>query len=389
MKVILIMTANLNIMIKPASSICNLSCKYCFYHSLSEKRLKRSYGYMDIDLLEKIVKKGLTYAGDTCTFAFQGGEPTLAGLKFYKKLIEFELKYNFKNLLIINAIQTNGINGDEEWAKFLSENRFLVGISLDGPREIHDTNRIDNQGKGTFKKVMETINLLNKYKVEYNILTVITSMVARHTNKVYNFFKNHNFQYLQFIPCLDLLDEEIRKNDYSLKSDKYAYFLKTLFDLWYDDIFKGNIISIQYFDNLLGLLMGYKPEVCGMAGQCTCQFIIEANGGVYPCDFYVTDQWYLGNIKESNFNELLNSTNSKRFVEVSRYIEPECKLCRWHYLCRGGCRRWREPFIYRKPRLNILCSAYKKFFNYSEERLIKLAQQLKAERTIEQNKTYL
>ncbi len=377
------MISNLNMMIKPTSSNCNLSCKYCFYHSLTESRKIKSYGYMDIDLLEKIVKKGLAYSNKTCTFAFQGGEPTLVGLNFYKKLIEFELKYNYKNLLIVNAIQTNGIKIDEKWAKFLSKNRFLVGISLDGPKEIHDTNRIDNQGKGTFKKVMEAINLLNKYKVEYNILTVVTSLVARHTNKVYNFFKQHSFRYLQFIPCLNPLNGEREEKSYSLKPDRYAYFLKTLFDLWYDDISKGNIISIQYFDNLLGLLMGYKPEVCGMTGQCTCQFIIESNGGVYPCDFYVIDQWYLGNIKELKFDELLDSINSKRFVEVSKYISPECKSCKWFYLCKGGCRRWREPFINKKPRLNILCSAYQEFFEYAEDRLIKIANQLKTKRTME------
>jgi len=382
------MTYNLNIMIKPASSNCNLRCKYCFYHSLAKSRKIKSYGFMDISLLEKIVEKGLFYAEQNCTFAFQGGEPTLVGLDFYKKLIEFELKYNYKNLSIINAIQTNGIMINKKWAKFLSENRFLVGISLDGPKEIHNTNRINNQGKGTFKRVIETINLLNKYKVEYNILTVVTSLVARHPTKVYNFFKNHKFRYLQFIPCLEPLNEEIRKEDYSLKPEKYAYFLKTIFDLWYDDILKRDIISIQYFDNLLGLLMGYKPEVCGMAGHCICQFVIEADGGVYPCDFYVTDQWYLGNIKKLDFNKLLNSVNSKRFNEVSKYINPECESCKWYYLCRGGCRRWREPFENEKPKLNILCSAYKKFLNYSKERLIELAQKLKAERMIEKNNIY-
>lgn len=382
------MTSNLNMMIKPASSNCNLSCKYCFYHSLTESRKIKSYGYMDIDLLEKIVKNGLAYSNKTCTFAFQGGEPTLVGLNFYEKLIEFELKYNYKNLSIINAIQTNGIMINKKWAKFLSENRFLVGISLDGPKEIHNTNRINNQGKGTFKKVIETINLLNKYKVEYNTLTVVTSLVARHTSKVYNFFKQHGFRYLQFIPCLNPLNGEIEEKDYSLKPDRYAYFLKTLFDLWYYDISKGNIISIQYFDNLLGLLMGHKPEVCGMAGYCICQFVVEANGGVYPCDFYVIDQCYLGNIKELEFDELLNSNNSKRFVKVSKYISPECKSCKWFYLCRGGCRRWREPFRNGKPRLNILCSAYQEFFEYTEDRLIKIANQLKTERTIEQNNNY-
>jgi len=377
------MTNNLNIMIKPASSNCNLCCKYCFYHSLAKSRKTKSYGYMDIDLLEKIVKKSLAFSNKNCTFAFQGGEPTLIGLDFYRKLIEMELKYNDKNLAIINAIQTNGISINEEWAKFLSENHFLIGISIDGPKEIHDTNRINNQGEGTFKKVIQAINLLNKYKVEYNILTVVTSLVARHTNKVYNFFKNHNFRYLQFIPCLESLNEETRKENYSLKPEKYAHFLKTLFDLWYDDISKGNIISIQYFDNLIGLLMGYKPEVCGMTGQCACQFIIESDGGVYPCDFYVIDEWYLGNIKKLTFDELLNSNNSKRFVEVSKYISPECKQCKWFYLCKGGCRRWREPFINKKPRLNILCSAYQEFFEYAEDRLIKIANQLKTKRTME------
>ena len=196
---------------------------------------------------------------------------------------------------------------------------------------------------GSFNKVMSAIALFNKYKVEYNILSVITGNVARHVSKVYSFFKGNNFRYLQFIPCLDPLDGQRGENDYSLSWERYVYFLKNIFDLWYEDVIKGNIISIRYFDNLVGLFMGYRPEACGMLGECQCQFVIEADGGVYPCDFYVTDKWLLGNIRDKGIEELGNSDRSMDFINASRYLNPECRECKWFSLCRGGCRRDREP----------------------------------------------
>lgn len=179
----------ISLLIKPASSNCNLSCNYCFYHDIAENRTIANYGMMDIGLLEKVVQKALEYADHVCTFAFQGGEPTLIGLEFYKKLIEFEKKYNKKKVQINNAIQTNGLRIDEDWARFLAENRFLVGISLDGPKDIHDANRVDAKEGGSFNRVMNTIGFFDKYKVEYNVLCVVNGYVARHANKIYNFFK--------------------------------------------------------------------------------------------------------------------------------------------------------------------------------------------------------
>lgn len=371
------MIKSLSIMIKPSSSNCNMQCEYCFYHDISNKRMQKSYGFMNFELLEIIVQKALKKIEEECTFIFQGGEPTLVGIDFYKKLVEYEQKYNQKNIEINNAIQTNGLAIDEEWANFFAQNHFLVGISLDGPKKIHDLYRVDNQGEGTFQRIIKAIHLLDKYDVKYNILTVVTPQVARHIHKIYNFFKNNNFTYLQFIPCLYPLDEEPGKYNFFLTPKKYSYFLKTLFDLWYQDVAKDHIISIRYFDNLIQSLMGYSPAVCGMSGHCNCQFIIEANGDVYPCDFYVLDKWYLGNIEEKSLDEFLKSTISVKFVKSSKYIDPKCHNCPFFSICLGGCRRWREPFISRKPRLNILCPAYQEFFRYTLDRFNNIIEKIK------------
>jgi len=324
---------------------------------------------MDADILELLVKKALDYAEGICTFAFQGGEPTLAGLDYYRKLIELVKKHNTKKVSVNYAIQTNGLAIDKEWAEFLAENKFLVGISLDGPKELHDLSRYDPRGKGSFNRVMKAIELFNKFKVEYNILCVVNSYTARHINKVYDFFKKNNFKYLQFIPCLDPLGEVPGGHEFSLSPERYAHFLNNLFDEWYRDIKMGNEISIRYFDNLVGMLMGYPTESCGMSGVCTSYFVIEANGGVYPCDFYVLDEFYLGNIMENTFEELKNCKVSIKFVEDSKPVDPLCRECNFYSLCRGGCRRNREPFMDSKPVLNFYCSSFKDFFQHAGGRL--------------------
>lgn len=365
-----------SLLIKPASSLCNLRCNYCFYHAIAKQRQIECYGIMDLETLETIVKEALIYADHSCTFAFQGGEPTLAGLDFYKKLMEFEKKYNVKKVQINHALQTNGIEINDQWASFLAEHRFLVGISLDGSKEIHDQNRMDMKSEGSFNKVMNAIALFNKYKVAYNILSVVTGNLARHVGKVYAFFKKNNFKYLQFIPCLDSLTEPKGANPYSLTPARYTIFLKNLFDLWYEDEKSNSRISIRFFDNLLGIFMGYRPEACDMLGKCTSQFIIEADGSVYPCDFYVIDKWRLGNIKDTSFLELKNSEKSIRFINSSENHSPKCQHCKWFNLCHGGCRRDRLPLDSDSPGLNYFCSSYQEFYAYAGDRLRKLAHNL-------------
>jgi len=332
---------------------------------------------MSLATLEEIVKKTLLFADQFCNFAFQGGEPTLIGLDFFRTLITLQEKYNVKKVKISNSIQTNGTLIDEAWAEFLHEHNFLVGLSLDGNKDTHDLMRFDANAAGTFQKVMKTVNLFDQYKVEYNILFVVNATVARYTTKIYHFFKKQKFQYLQFIPCLDPLDETSGGQAHSLTPERFEYFLKTIFDLWYEDVKAGNLISIRYFDNILSMMLGYPPESCGMSGVCSCQFVIEADGGVYPCDFYVSDEWLLGNILEMDYFDLKHSPTCVRFEEVSKHIDPICKTCNWGYFCRGGCRRDREPFMDGQPGLNIFCTAFAHFFDYAIPRFEEIARTLK------------
>ncbi len=366
----------LSVLIKPASSSCNLRCKYCFYYDIAEKRDVKNFGIMTADTLKTIVKKLLSEATGSCSFAFQGGEPTLAGLDFYKQLIRFQKEYNLNGCKINNAIQTNGIVIDDDWAQFLAENDFLVGISLDGPPEIHNHNRIDEGDDGTSNRVMKTIRLFDKYKVKYNILYVVTALSAKHPEKIYRYFKKQGYEYWQFIPCLDPYGDERGNSAFSLTPELYADFLKTTFDLWYQDIIGGNIISIRYFDNLVRMAAGMRPEACGMSGVCQCQFVIEADGGVYPCDFYVFDDYKMGNILDNSFKELFERDVTRDFIKKSCYVDPECKQCRWFGLCRGGCRRDRDYNGDQVLQKNYYCEALKSFFEYSASRLMHLSRMI-------------
>ena len=232
-----------SLLIKPVSGSCNMRCKYCFYRDVSDKRSVENYGRMSDETMETLVRNALDTCEEGCSFAFQGGEPTLAGLDFFRKFTSLAEKYNTKGVKVSYALQTNGLDLSDDWAEFFSKENFLVGVSLDGDKAIHDTSRLDARGKVTFSRVINTIERFNKHGVEYNILCVLTSYVARHPEKIYRFFKSSGFKYLQFIPCLDPLGEERGGNFYSLTPERYEMFLKQIFDLWYADCKKHQGIS--------------------------------------------------------------------------------------------------------------------------------------------------
>lgn len=349
-----------------------MRCKYCFYSDVSESRSIPSYGIMTEDTLEALTKKVFDSAEEAAGFLFQGGEPTLAGLPFYEKLIELQKKYNTRGIPIQNSTQTNGYAINDEWASFFAKNGFLVGLSIDGTRDTHNSLRVDACGKGTYDKVMNAARLFEKYGVEFNILCVVNNFVARYPRKVYNELKR--FKYLQFIPCLDPFDGE--KQQFSLTTERYASFLCATFDEYFRDFMAGNYISIRNFDNYVRIFMGYPPENCAMCGRCTCYFVAEGDGSIYPCDFYVLDEWRLGSINEASFEELIETDKAKEFVAASEHVSEKCRSCRYFPLCRGGCRRDREPFSDGHPSLNRLCSAYEKFFAYTHERMAEMARVL-------------
>ena len=359
------------LMVKPASSNCNLACSYCFYHSLARAREVASYGLMTDECMEVLIKKALQYAEASCTFAFQGGEPTLAGLSFYKRFISLEKIYNIRQIPIYHALQTNGTLLTEKWVEFLAEHRFMVGLSLDGSIDLHDASRLDSSGQCTYQKVIRALELLKKYQVDYNVLAVVSKTLTRKGRKVYNFFRSKHVDYVQFIPCIE--PHTGKSSQYSPRANEFAGFLMEVFDLWHTDLKKGKAISIQYFDNLVGMVAGFQPEVCGLSGSCQCNLVVEADGSVYPCDFYATDAWCLGNVKEMDIGEFIQTEQARLFVEGSRHIHDECKLCEWYKYCHGGCRRFRETTLAGKLGLNVFCRAYKQFFPYVLPRVQTLA----------------
>jgi len=363
----------IHLLIKPASGSCNMVCRYCFYRDELENREVASYGVMSDATAEKVVRRAFEFAERDCTFAFQGGEPTLAGLDFFKRFVALTERYNTKRVRVHYSIQTNGYVIDREWAEFFARYRFLVGLSLDGNKDIHDDLRPDHFGKGTFSKVMHAAQLFSSCGVDFNILTVVTAPLVRNIEKVYRFYTRNNFLFQQYIPCLDAIGEERGKKDYSLTPELYGRFLCRLFDLWYDDRKHGRPVSVRYFDNLLMVLRDTPPEACGMLGCCTIQNVVEADGEVYPCDFYVLDSYKLGNLNDVGFDQIHRKRLETGFLQSSLGKADECQTCPWKSVCRGGCRRDRDRFDGNAPGLNYYCESYKQFFSYAITRLQELA----------------
>lgn len=363
----------MSVMIKPASGLCNMRCRYCFYMDEVSNRETGCLGIMEESTLEAVLREVLRHATGHCTVAFQGGEPTLAGLDFFRRAVELERELNVNRCVIQNVIQTNGYVIDAQWAEFFAREGFLVGVSLDGQKELHDLNRVDAAGKGTFGRVMNTVKLLQAHKVEFNILTVVTAQTCRHARKLYQFFDKLALPYQQYIPCLDPFDTQRGSFPWSLTPELYGRFLCDLFDCWYADAVKGKRKFNRYFDNLLAILAGGRPEACGMLGFCSSQIIVEADGSVYPCDFYVLDKWKLGNFRTDSLETIEEKRRQLQFVELSTKRHPDCLQCRWQSLCRGGCRRDRSNEIHGELGKSYFCQSYQMFFEYAYPRLLALS----------------
>ncbi len=361
-----------NVLIKPASSSCNMRCSYCFYHDEAKNRSTDSFGLMQRETLEAVMHKALAHASGSCTFGFQGGEPTLAGLDFFKTAILLQKQHNVKKLPIQNTIQTNGLLIDDEWAAFFVQNHFLVGVSLDGYEDLHDLHRRDVTENGTFSKVMQGIETLKHHNVEFNILAVVTSETARNVREAYRFFFQSGLVYHQYIPCMDPLGSMPGQQSRSLTPELYARFLKKLFDLWYKDRTEGRFVYIRYFENLAGILLGHNAESCDMNGRCSVQYAIEADGSVYPCDFYMLDGDCIGNINADSMETIDRNRACLGFIQQSLPLPEQCRTCEWLRICRGGCKRYREQEADLHPGVNRFCGAYKEAFPYILPRLERL-----------------
>lgn len=336
------------IMLKPASSACNLRCKYCFYADLAGKRDTFSFGSMSDETAEKILRniKRELNQGDLVSIAFQGGEPALVGLDWYQRFVQ-KAQQILRGIRVEYALQTNGTMLDDAWAEFLYQHHFLVGLSIDAMSKCHNACRVDAQGNGTYTQVMESVHLLRKHRVEFNILCTLTSEIARHPAQVWNWICRNDFSYVQFTPCLDEMDEP-GKSPYALHPEKFASFYIQLFQRWLQDYQRGRYRSIKLFDDVVNLLAFGVPTACGIHGKCQCQLVVEADGSTYPCDFYCVDSWRLGNLESDSFVDMVQSERARSFQQRPREEMRACVDCRYRQFCGSGCRRMQRE-VYCAP----------------------------------------
>ncbi len=362
-----------SVLMKPSSGMCNMSCDYCFYCDEAKKREQESYGFMTEETLKNVIRRTLLRADGFASYAYQGGEPTLRGLGFFEKAVAYQKQYNKRGIPVMNALQTNGYAIDEKWCEFFRDNHFLIGISVDGTEEIHDAYRHDKAGGPTYSRVLQTIELFERYGVDYNILTVVNEKVAANIPEIYEDYRKKGWKYQQYIACLDPLEEKRGMMKYALQPKEYGGFLIQLFELWYEDWKRGTQPNIRQFENYVGILVGYQPEACDQQGVCGIQNVVEADGSVYPCDFYVLDEYRLGNLNESRMDEMDARRQELGFRERSEKLDESCKSCAYYRVCRGGCQRNREYCRETDTYYNYFCEGYRMFFDACMERMKEIA----------------
>lgn len=356
---------NLNVLIKPSSNKCNLKCKYCFYDDVSNSRQVSDYDYMSNETAEAIIDNVFKTQGlQQVHFGFQGGEPTLSGIEFFENFFSY-VKNQQGKVKVSYSLQTNGINIDRQWAQLFKTNNVLIGLSLDGPAKFHDSNRVDFGTKHTHSKVMNAAKILREYNVDFNVLTVVTNKNAQNIEKIYSYLVANDFNYLQFIPCLEPLDYKV-SNIRKVNDDYYKY-LSNLFKAWSKDIRSGKYVSIRMFDNMINMILGASPEACDMRGVCSVQNVIEADGTTFTCDFYAIDKYIIGNSMTDSFPSMLQSKVAQQFVISSTQHPDECKQCDYYALCRNGCRRMRVGNKY------MYCDALKHFYRTHGNELKQIA----------------
>ncbi len=365
------------IMLKPAGSLCNLRCRYCYYLEKNKLYQEQKNHVITNELLEKFTKDYIeAQTTPQVLFTWHGGETLMRPIAFYRRALELQRIYG-RGRQIDNCIQTNGTLLTDDWCEFFKANNFLVGVSIDGPQEFHDEYRKTATGRPTFRKVMEGINLLNKHGVEWNALAVVNDFNADYPLDFYHFFKDIGCHYIQFTPVVERMvqrpdrltlapgmQEGGELTDFSVTAEQWGSFLCTIFDEWvHHDV--GDYY-IQLFDATLANWVGQAPGVCTMAKECGHAGVMEFNGDVYSCDHFVYPEHLLGNLHTQTIFEMMNSPRQKAFARMKHELLPrQCKECRFQFACHGECPKNR--FIrdkYGNPGLNYLCKGYLQFFEH-------------------------
>jgi len=389
-------TPDFHVMAKPIGPICNLDCKYCFYLEKETLYPRVSKWAMQEEVLDSYVRQYIE-AHDTpeVSFAWQGGEPTLLGVEYFRRLVEVQKKYA-GGKRIHNAFQTNGVLLNDEWAALFKENGFLIGISIDGPRELHDAYRVDKGGQPTFDRVMRGIETLKRNGVEFNTLTTVHRGNADHPLKVYRFLKENGSGFMQFIPIVERISNQATADGLQLISPSFAgsakvapwsveprqfgRFLCAIFDEWVrNDVGR---YFVQLFDVGLEVWSGMEASLCVFRKQCGAALAMEHSGDLYSCDHFVYPENRLGNIMESPLAELVDSEQQRKFGADKETMLPKyCRECDVRFACNGECPKHR--FLTTpdgEPGLNYLCAGYKMFFHHVDPYMQFMARELAAQR---------
>lgn len=371
-----------HVMAKPTGSTCNLDCTYCFYLEKHKLYPGKSQVFMNDQTLENYIRQHIeAQPGDTVEFAWQGGEPTLAGLGFYEKASQLQKKYA-SGKTIQNSLQTNGILLNKVWCEFFQKNQWLIGISIDGPAELHDRYRVNRSGKPSHHKVLAAIDLLKHYKVEFNLLVVINDVNAQHPEMVYSYLKSLGTAHIQFIPLVEreissatqneirlvgpnFTQQQAQVTSWSVSANDYGTFLARVFDIWVrNDIGQ---VYIQLFESTLATWCDYPALMCVFSEECGHAFALEANGDLYNCDHYVYPEHKLGNINQISLTEMNNDEQAIAFGKDKKSnLSADCKTCPHLKQCNGGCPKHR--FLASSTgqlNHNYFCTGFKLFFGHS------------------------
>jgi uncharacterized protein len=374
------------VMLKPRGPVCNLDCAYCYYLA-KEKLYPGSEFRMPDDVLVAFTRQYIQ-AQDVpeVTFAWQGGEPTLMGLDFFERAVALQEQYRRPGMRIENALQTNAVLLDDDWCRFLKRHGFLVGVSLDGPQELHDAYRVDKGGGPTFGRVMAGLGRLKAHRVDYNILASVHAANAGHPLLVYRFFRDEvGAKFIQFIPIVEPAGKGASRkdgqaSDRSVAGRQYGAFLIAIFDEWVRrDVGR---VYVQAFDVALGAWLGRPPGLCTFQETCGQALALEHNGDLYACDHFVDPEHKLGNILEVPLLTLARSARQRAFGRAKRDTLPAaCRACPVRFACNGGCPKDRTLRVPGGPgRLNHLCEGYKAFFSHVDAPMQFMAAAIRARR---------
>jgi uncharacterized protein len=362
-----------SLLIKPSAADCNLQCAYCFY--IGRQALTGPRPRMSDDILEKTIA---SYMGSrqavSYTFSWQGGEPALMGLSFFKKVVQLQKQYAPRGAIVCNAFQTNATLITDELAAFLAEYRFLFGVSLDGPAPLHDHYRRLRDGRQTHALVARGIERLRRHGVEFNILALVNDRNVKQPRELYGYYKNRGFLHQQYVPCVEF-DPAGNLQPYAITGREWGAFLCAIFDRWSEE--DVGRVSIRLFDSILTYLASGKRNACAMGTDCRQYFVVEYDGSVYPCDFFVRDDLKLGNVRDGTWKDFLESPRYRQFgLEKANWCD-ECRGCPYLPLCHGDCQKFRPAADGARAK-SVLCEGWQAFYAHALPRLQELAERIKA-----------